>query len=780
MNRYSSPTPIPWDNHDAQSLFTSQRASGDVVEPPAAARARAHPDEHYINPHEAAHQTLCADQYGTNVAPATPRNDSRHHNRLDHDGDIAEHAPSDSRDAIRQSDRFDREARRSHASRERLERRTQRRTQSRLPRRRRPDRRAGPVDVVDQCPNPRAAALRRGYRSGRKQNRDSRIRELPTPTHLNQSRGVADVATDPNQVRRFATGPLHGIALGLYFILLPYVVVTKWDYTVHQTNALIIRSILVVLGIFWLAFLYQVGHNVVRLRHGHLLGRDGSAWLAGLLVAVLAVLLPTPPGAVAPFSSAHVTSYNAQREDSGWPLGLEPTDPPHHRPARPLALLSMGAVPLTLLAKRRKDDLAQHQFGSSESEIDETVELLRAYNPQLIGQIRHLIGGRIDGVITISDDQLPDTPILDTDPLVVCVLDENPGGTSISFAREGGHLRVGDDWSDGQITASVVALHAGGRLRFAHNEDELLRSLATRSLSSTLVLYIGPSNHLDVELRERAITVGPLLGDPTDPRHRPRESFRPPTVESVAGQNVRVILLRSDPQILGLGEPFAPTLRRRCVEMVTYLALHRNEPVTGDRLRTRVLTNADVDASLRTLANTASAVRRSLGADAEGPRLHPVTSSGLYVTHGVISDIEIFHSLIARARQLPIDEGAPLAHEALVLVKGEPLASVLRGFEWFLAEGYAARLQRDGEWAALGLHHEALEHGDYELAFWALEQGRLIDPYSDALVEAMARVPRLREFGGDRASRTQHETIRSSGAVAVGWSLHGLSNQVTQ
>ena len=74
--------------------------------------------------------------------------------------------------------------------------------------------------------------------------------------------------------------------------------------------------------------------------------------------------------------------------------------------------------------------------------------------------------------------------------------------------------------------------------------------------------------------------------------------------------------------------------------MVAYLALHRDEPVTGERLRTRVLTHADVDASQRTLANTASAVRRSLGVDAAGPRLHPVTSSGLYVTHGVSSDVE--------------------------------------------------------------------------------------------------------------------------------------------
>ena len=187
--------------------------------------------------------------------------------------------------------------------------------------------------------------------------------------------------------------------------------------------------------------------------------------------------------------------------------------------------------------------------------------------------------------------------------------------------------------------------------------------------------------------------------------------------------------------------------------MLAYLAMHRHEPITGERLRTRVLTHADVDASLRTLANTASVVRRSAGSDDEGPRLHAVTSSGLYVTHGITSDVEVFTTLVARARQLANADAAPLAHQALAMVKGEPLASALRGFEWFLAEGFAARLSRDGEWAALALHHDALANGRYEMAFWALQQGLLIDPYSDVLLEASARVPRLREFGRDDGQR---------------------------
>ena len=157
-----------------------------------------------------------------------------------------------------------------------------------------------------------------------------------------------------------------------------------------------------------------------------------------------------------------------------------------------------------------------------------------------------------------------------------------------------------------------------------------------------------------------------------------------------------------------------------------------------------------------------------------------VTSSGLYVTHGVTSDVELFTTLVQRARLLDTDQAAPLARQALELVKGEPLASALRGFEWFLAEGHGARLARDGEWAALALHHDAMGRGDYEEAFWALRQGLLIDPFSDVVIDAIARVPRLREFGRDGSRGSKDESVGAAGAVAMSWSFQGLGHQVTQ
>jgi CBS domain-containing protein len=592
------------------------------------------------------------------------------------------------------------------------------------------------------------------------------------------------VATYSNSVRRFSTGPLHGTALALYFVLLPYVVITKWTLTQNEANGTLVRVLLVALGVFWLAFLFQVGHNVVRLRNGVGLGAGGAAWLAGLVVAMLPFLIPAPASA-APSNVHGQSAFSARASDSPWLLHANaatsrPSKGPAHDPLpSPAPLSSISAVPMALMAKRRHDLLRQQQFDPAEDQIDDVVELLRAYNPELVARVRFLTGVERSGVVHVPNDVEQGERSYDTDPLVACALAQDDGGLFVAFSREGGQLSVEASWNSDDVAASVVAMHEG-RLVFVANETELLRALATRVLRNTMVVYLGSATDLDDELRACCVTLSPLL------RAEPAARFDFSRVDTQAvapstpTSDVRVELLRADPQISGLREPFTPTLRRRCVEMVAYLALHRGEPVTGERLRSRVLTHADVEASNRTLANTASAVRRSLGASAKGPRLHPVTSSGLYATHGVTSDVEIFHTLVSRARGLGVAEAAPLVHEALRLVHGEPLASALRGFEWFLAEGHNASLQRDGEWAALVLHHDAMNHESYELAFWSLQQGLLIDPYSDVLLEALARVPRLRQFGGDRTGGTKDEAVGPGGAVAVSWSFNRLGNQISQ
>ena len=571
------------------------------------------------------------------------------------------------------------------------------------------------------------------------------------------------MAADAGQLKRPLVTRVQGVALAAYFALLPYVVLTKWRLTAAQSNGAFIRSLLAILAIFWLGFLLQVVRNVARLRRGRRVDGGGSAWLAGVVVALLTLLMPT-----ASATMKHPTAITVPYHDVTAAAGS-----PTHRGPNPTAGLT--GVPMALMAKRRSDLLRHRDDDADDLDVEESIELLRARNPDLIASLVQLVGDALDGVLEVRDDSLPEATSPSTAAIVACALGPSANGSLVGFAREGGRLPIPPSWSSDDVVRNVVALH-DGKVLFARNEAELLRFLATRTLRHSVVVYLGAPTELDDELAACTISLQPYVD-----RERSLDRYaNVSSTEAPRSSDLHVELLRADPQVIGLVEPFTPTLRRRCVEMVAYLALHRQEPVTGERLRTRVLTHADVDASQRTLANTASAVRRSLGVDAQGPRLHPVTSSGLYATHGLSSDVEVFSTLVTRARQLAVADAAPLAHQALLMIKGEPLASALRGFEWFLAEGHGARLARDGEWAALALHHTSLQRRNYELAFWAVQQGLLIDPYSDALTEALSRVPRLREFGGDGARRAQDQSVGTRGAVAMSWAFARFSQHVTK
>ncbi|HEV2427046.1 MAG TPA: hypothetical protein VGS61_02365, partial [Acidimicrobiales bacterium] len=415
------------------------------------------------------------------------------------------------------------------------------------------------------------------------------------------------------------------------------------------------------------------------------------------------------------------------------------------------------------VARRRVDELRRDGPRDGAC-VEDEIESLRGVDPDRLVDLRARLHGR-DGVVRVVGPAPSDAPTDAREPLVACVVTDGPE-PEVAFAREGGGLRVPVGWGADDVAARVVGLHDGGRVDFARSASELLRALATRSLRRSAVVFLGPRSEIDAELAACCVTVVTTAPG------------QPVTTTRVAG--ARVELLRAAPRVVGLVEPFVATLRRPCVEMVAYLALHRREPVTGERLRARVLGRGDSDATTRTLANTASAVRRSLGVDERGPRLHPVTAAGLYETHGVDSDVERFEDLVARARPLAPGDAAPLLRAALELVQGEPLASALRGFEWFLAEGFAARLARDGEWAALALSHAAAARGDVETAYWALSQGRLVDPYSDELARAQGAVPRLREFGGDRLGGAQDHAVGAGRGVGVGGPGQGLGDEVVE
>ena len=220
------------------------------------------------------------------------------------------------------------------------------------------------------------------------------------------------------------------------------------------------------------------------------------------------------------------------------------------------------------------------------------------------------------------------------------------------------------------------------------------------------------------------------------------DSGRAPTPAAGEGTSalspgrVEARLLTMTPRLDGLGEDLPPNRARRAVELVAYLALHRPDGITGDRLRTRVLGSSDADAASKTLFNTAYAARRAMGVDEHGEPLFPAGSRmGIYqVSRHVTVDVQRAIALATEGGS-QADPAVAIAHfrAALDLVEGEPLANALSGYSWWEAEGHGGRIAAVLVDAACSMAVLAADAGHFELARWGLERARLVEPYSEAL-----------------------------------------------
>lgn len=443
-----------------------------------------------------------------------------------------------------------------------------------------------------------------------------------------------------------------------------------------------------------------------------------------------------------------------------------------------------GGVPLALMAKRRRDFLTQSRHEGDQGDdqqVEADIYLLRHYDPELLASIDVMVDHRQCGFVVIDPAVLvvQQSTGHSSEPVVVVPLAHDDEAVLLAFARPGSSLPVGTHGAH-VVASSVVALSTHVRVTVTTTDAETLRALALRDSFEDVIVFVGPRELLDPDVAARTVTIGPDTLEEGDeihfenrlftrvrrgpePSHFVRDVVAPPVLRTspATSSDIRVELLRDEPRVVGSGVVFDASLRRRCIELVAYLSVHHGHRITGERLRSRVLGYDGHDASVRTLSNTASAVRRALGRDEKDTRLRPVSSAGLYELADVGCDLRDFHELVDNARAADDATAESLLVDALTLVRGEPLATSLRGFEWFLAEGHCARLQRDGEWAALRCAHLARERGDWDLAFWAIERGRLLDPYSDLLTAALHRIPRLREFGGDGTGRTKDDTVRA-------------------
>ncbi len=248
--------------------------------------------------------------------------------------------------------------------------------------------------------------------------------------------------------------------------------------------------------------------------------------------------------------------------------------------------------------------------------------------------------------------------------------------------------------------------------------------------------------------------------------------------EAGEGTGAEVRLLTAVPRIDGLAAPLDPKRARRATELVAYLALHQPDPVTSDRLRTRVLGSADADAASKTLFNTVGAARRAMGRGPDGqPLLPPASRTGHYrLSPSVTTDVARVEELVAEADAADDEEESiALLRAALELVEGEPLAGALAGYGWWAAEGHERRIAATLVDAACHLARLAADHGYLDLARWGLERARLVEPYSELLSRAAMRVAAV-AGDADRLRREWVECQRRVDEIDPG----GLPSEATE
>ena len=393
-NRYFNPSLLPFEAH-APIPFTQELSSGDVVESNPSGGAGLYPHV-VVNPapeHESARRHDCADDHDVGVATGTDTDIDvvdDEHRRLADDHVRRDHAAFERRQ-LRRRDADDRAVQRSATHAGHVERRAQRKAR-RLPRGGR--RAATGTEFVAsrrQRPDQSDADVRRSVERLEHDDRDRRAPELSVGNHGHDGGDGNRVAAQPNKLKRAVDGPLQGTALGVYVILLPYVVATRWGLARSQSDPTLIRALLVALATLWLVFLARVGRDVWRLHAGRTTGNGASAWLAGLLVAVM------------PFLGSSTLSLHHAASFGRAPTSLI-SRPDERRPRSPSApvAISLGGLPLALIAKRRSDLLRQQQYVNVDDDVDETVTLLRSLNPELIDRLRRQIGARGDGVMDIN------------------------------------------------------------------------------------------------------------------------------------------------------------------------------------------------------------------------------------------------------------------------------------------------------------------------------------------------------------------------------------------
>jgi hypothetical protein len=480
-----------------------------------------------------------------------------------------------------------------------------------------------------------------------------------------------------------------------------------------------------------------------------------------------------------------------------------------------------GSILVALAAEmRRRSRMWRRVVVDDEAAIDVETALLGA--PAAPSSLLAAVAGRLaaagrlvdavhvvvsGGTARLEDDSWcfdPEDRSSDVRCLVV-VLGEDQDETHVALVPRGATLRLEGDGAPSLVADALrVAPTIGLGTPFRAEPAGLLHALATRH-DDDLVVVVGECEAIAPALLEHCVRVqmpspvphatitastatlpsgrvlvrsslAAIVRDLLDGSH---DHGFAPSVTALLGARGQLLgpieehgavvrLLTAVPRVDGLVEPLVTSRERRAVELVAYLALRAGEPVTGERLRVRVLGTTASDAAAKTLFNVASSLRRALGDGPFGQRLPPAGRLGHYaVAPDVVCDVTVLEAWVDRARaSKEPDEQMAWLRAALELIEGEPFATVLEGYDWFLTEGHLTRLQSVCEDAACELVDLALDQGLIALARLAVNQALLVDPFAERLAAASARVAAARQASFAAIDPAVRSTVPSAPVVS--------------
>jgi DNA-binding SARP family transcriptional activator len=200
-------------------------------------------------------------------------------------------------------------------------------------------------------------------------------------------------------------------------------------------------------------------------------------------------------------------------------------------------------------------------------------------------------------------------------------------------------------------------------------------------------------------------------------------------IEPIAPAELEVRVL-GPVEIVGAEKPLA---RAKSIELVVYLAMHRESVVDADRLREALWPGRPPGTTLYT---TASVARNHLGRASDGEQHLPLLPNGertYRLGKSVGTDYERFAEGVRRAKSETPTEARGTLRAALELVRGRPFEVASRGYEWAHVEGFIVCLENEIAGAAHQLARLCLDAGDAEDARWATRQGLRASPGNEQL-----------------------------------------------